>query len=43
MPKNPPTDTYLIVLRIDDDLVWSLLTNHGKSGNDGTGNGPAAE
>ena len=27
-------NTLLCRMRIDDDLVWSLLTNHGKGGND---------
>lgn len=28
------TNTLLCRMRIDDDLVWSLLTSHGKTGND---------
>ena len=27
-------NTLLCRMRIDDDLVWGLLTNHGKGGND---------
>ena len=27
-------NTLLCRMRIDDDLVWTLLTNHGKGGND---------
>jgi len=28
------SNTLLCSMRVDDDLVWSLLTNHGKSSND---------
>ena len=28
------SNTLLCKMRVDDDLVWTLLTNHGKSGND---------
>jgi flagellar transcriptional activator FlhD len=28
------SDTLLCSMRVDDDLVWTLLSNHGKSGND---------
>lgn len=28
------SNTLLCRMRVDDDLVWTLLTNHGKSGND---------
>jgi flagellar transcriptional activator FlhD len=28
------SNTLLCHMRVDDDLVWTLLTNHGKSGND---------
>ncbi len=28
------TDTLLCNMRVDDDLVWNLLSNHGKHGND---------
>ncbi len=28
------SNTLLCRMRIDDDLVWTLLTNHGKGGND---------
>jgi flagellar transcriptional activator FlhD len=28
------SNTLLCQMRVDDDLVWSLLTNHGKSSND---------
>ncbi|MEY2842425.1 MAG: hypothetical protein RI920_462 [Pseudomonadota bacterium] len=27
-------NTLLCRMRVDDDLVWSLLTNHGKTSND---------
>ena len=30
------SNTLLCRFRMDDELVWSLLTNHGKSANDGT-------
>ncbi len=33
--KIASQNTLVCRMRIDDDLVWSLLTNHGKSGNDG--------
>ena len=36
MMKIAATNTLLCRFRMDDDLVWSLLTNHGKSANDGT-------
>jgi len=29
-------NTLLCRFRMDDDLVWSLLTNHGKAANDTT-------
>ena len=32
--KIASSNTLLCRMRVDDDLVWSLLTNHGKSGND---------
>jgi flagellar transcriptional activator FlhD len=36
MMKIASGNTLLCRMRIDDDLVWSLLTNHGKSAsNDG--------
>ncbi|HIV70579.1 MAG TPA: flagellar transcriptional regulator FlhD [Candidatus Aquabacterium excrementipullorum] len=28
------SNTLLCRMRVDDDIVWNLLTNHGKSGND---------
>lgn len=28
------SNTLLCRMRVDDDMVWNLLTNHGKSGND---------
>ncbi|RRS02857.1 flagellar transcriptional regulator FlhD [Aquabacterium soli] len=28
------SNTLLCRMRVDDDMVWSLLTNHGKSSND---------
>lgn len=28
------TETLLCNMRVDDDLVWNLLSNHGKPGND---------
>ena len=28
------SNTLLCQMRVDDDLVWSLLTNHGKASND---------
>ena len=36
MMKIAASNTLLCRFRMDDDLVWSLLTNHGKSANDGT-------
>ena len=36
MMKIASGNTLLCRFRMDDDLVWSLLTNHGKSANDGT-------
>lgn len=36
MMKIAAGNTLLCRFRMDDDLVWSLLTNHGKSANDGT-------
>ena len=36
MMKIAGGNTLLCRFRMDDDLVWSLLTNHGKSANDGT-------
>jgi flagellar transcriptional activator FlhD len=36
MMKIASSNTLLCRFRMDDDLVWSLLTNHGKSANDGT-------
>ncbi len=36
MMKIAASNTLLCRMRVDDDLVWSLLTNHGKSAaNDG--------
>jgi flagellar transcriptional activator FlhD len=36
MMKIASGNTLLCKMRVDDDLVWSLLTNHGKSAaNDG--------
>ncbi|MEY4765329.1 MAG: hypothetical protein RI907_2002 [Pseudomonadota bacterium] len=32
--KIASSNTLLCRMRVDDDLVWSLLTNHGKSNND---------
>ena len=32
--KIASSNTLLCRMRVDDDLVWSLLTNHGKTGND---------
>ena len=34
--KIAQSNTLLCRFRMDDDLVWNLLTNHGKSANDGT-------
>ena len=31
MMKIAASNTLLCRMRVDDDLVWSLLTNHGKS------------
>jgi flagellar transcriptional activator FlhD len=31
MMKIASGNTLLCRMRVDDDLVWSLLTNHGKS------------
>ena len=36
MMKIAASNTLLCRFRMDDDLVWNLLTNHGKSANDGT-------
>ena len=36
MMKVASGNTLLCRFRMDDDLVWNLLTNHGKSANDGT-------
>src|SRR5215212_8075511 len=36
MMKIASSNTLLCRFRMDDELVWSLLTNHGKSANDGT-------
>jgi flagellar transcriptional activator FlhD len=36
MLKIAAGNTLLCRFRMDDDLVWNLLTNHGKSANDGT-------
>ena len=32
--KIASSNTLICRMRIDDDLVWTLLTNHGKGGND---------
>jgi len=32
--KIASSNTLLCRMRVDDDLVWSLLTNHGKNSND---------
>jgi flagellar transcriptional activator FlhD len=32
--KIAASNTLLCRMRVDDDLVWSLLTNHGKTSND---------
>ena len=32
--KVASSNTLLCRMRMDDDLVWSLLTNHSKEGND---------
>jgi flagellar transcriptional activator FlhD len=34
MMKIAQSNTLLCRLRMDDDLVWGLLTNHGKAAND---------
>ncbi len=34
MMKIASSNTLLCRMRVDDDLVWSLLTNHGKTSND---------
>ena len=34
MLKVASSNTLLFRMRIDDDLVWSLLTSHSKSTND---------
>lgn len=34
MMKIASGNTLLCRMRVDDDLVWSLLTNHGKSSGD---------
>ena len=34
MMKIAQSNTLLCRFRMDDDLVWGLLTNHGKSAND---------
>ena len=36
MMKIAASNTLLCRFRMDDELVWSLLTDHGKSANDGT-------
>ena len=36
MMKIAASNTLLCRFRMDDDLVWSLLTNQGKRANDGT-------
>ena len=36
MMKIAAGNTLLCRFRMDDDMVWGLLTNHGKSANDGT-------
>ena len=36
MMKIASGNTLLCRFRMDDDMVWGLLTNHGKSANDGT-------
>ena len=33
--KIASSNTLLCRMRIDDDMVWNLLTNHGKTSNDG--------
>ena len=35
MMKIASGNTLLCRMRVDDDLVWGLLTSHGKSANDG--------
>jgi flagellar transcriptional activator FlhD len=32
--KIASSNTLVCRMRVDDDLVWALLTNHGKGGND---------
>lgn len=32
--KIASSNTLLCRMRVDDELVWTLLTNHGKGGND---------
>ncbi len=32
--KIASSNTLLCRMRIDDDMVWTLLTNHGKAGSD---------
>jgi len=32
--KMASSNTLLCRMRIDDDMVWGLLTNHGKTGSD---------
>ena len=32
--KIASSNTLLCRMRIDDDMVWNLLTNHGKAGSD---------
>jgi len=32
--KIASTNTLVCRMRIDDDMVWGLLTNHGKTGSD---------
>ena len=32
--KIASSNTLLCRMRVDDDLIWSLLTNHGKASND---------
>jgi flagellar transcriptional activator FlhD len=36
MMKIASGNTLLCRFRMDDDIVWELLTNHGKAANDGT-------
>jgi flagellar transcriptional activator FlhD len=37
MMKIAQSNTLLCRFRMDDDLVWGLLTNHGKAANDSVG------